>query len=162
MQVGILADSHDQLERTQRAIGLLQASGAQALIHCGDLATPEIVKACSVLPFYFVFGNHDADSVPYLLQAAEESGATCLKWGGIVELAGKRIGVAHGHLTSDLKRVLSATPDYLLTGHSHFSVDSLEDGVRRINPGALYRASIFTVALLDVVTGQLQFLTVPR
>jgi predicted phosphodiesterase len=111
MRLGILADTHDELERTRLAIRLLRDAGAEALIHCGDLTGPPIVAACSVLPCWFVFGNHDADSAPALRAAADEYGAVCLGWGGTVQLAGKWVGVAHGHMTSDLRRVLSVQPD---------------------------------------------------
>lgn len=162
MRVGILSDTHDQLTRTQRALNLLQDSGVEALIHCGDFTSPEIVTACCVLPLYFVFGNNDSHSVPHLRLAGEAAGAKCLGWGGIVELAGKRIGVTHGHMTTDLRAVLKESPDYLLSGHSHQASDHMEGTLRRINPGALHRASEFTVATLDLITDQLQFITVPR
>ena len=35
--VGILSDSHGQVERTRQAIALLQQAGASAFIHCGDV-----------------------------------------------------------------------------------------------------------------------------
>lgn len=140
MVIAVISDSHDDLAMTTRAIELASERGAEALIHCGDLASPAIVEACSRLPAYFVFGNHDADSVPELVEEAKRCEVSCLGWGGVVELAGKRIGVAHGHMTSDLRPLLAAGCDYVLTGHSHERMDRLFDGVRRINPGALFRA----------------------
>ena len=162
MRLGILSDTHDELDRARAAIDVLRAAGAEALIHCGDLASPAIVAALAVLPSWFVFGNHDSDMVPHLRRAATEFGVGCLEWGGVVELAGKRVGVAHGHMRADVQRVLAARPDYLLSGHSHIASDSAIDGVRRINPGALHRADEFTVAVLEVETGELRFLIVPR
>ena len=44
-----------ELTRTKEAVEVLHSSGAEMLIHCGDLAIPEIVEICSALPFYFVF-----------------------------------------------------------------------------------------------------------
>jgi putative phosphoesterase len=161
MRLGILADTHDDLARARSAVGLLRAEGAEALIHCGDLASPSIVALLAALPSWFVFGNHDADVVPHLERAAAEFGVVCLGWGGVVELAGKRVGVAHGHMSVDVRRVLAARPDYLLSGHSHIASDSLSGAVRRINPGALHRADEFTVALLEVETGEVRFLRVP-
>jgi putative phosphoesterase len=158
MLLGILADTHDELARTRLAIQVLRDAGAEALVHCGDLASPPIVAALAVLPCWFVFGNHDADSVPALQRAGAEFGPICLGWGGVVELAGKRVGVAHGHMTSDVRRVLAERPDYLLSGHSHFPSDQLVGAVRRINPGALHRADEFTVAVLDLATGELRVL----
>jgi hypothetical protein len=162
MHLGILSDTHDQLPRTQAALALLRSAGADVLIHCGDITRPNIVTACAVLPLYFAYGNNDADSVPELTQVAQQTGATCLGWGDVVELAGKKIGVTHGHMTTDLRRVLALHPDYLLTGHSHRRHDYQEGRVRRINPGALYRASEFTVAVLHLETAELRFLPVPR
>ncbi|MES2792396.1 MAG: metallophosphoesterase family protein [Planctomycetota bacterium] len=160
MLLGILSDTHNESARTQRAIEVLRAAGACVLIHCGDLSSAPIVSACSALPFYFVLGNHDADNVPELKNAAIEFGAICLGWGGVVELAGKKIGVVHGHLTTDLKQVLAEQPDYLLSGHAHFPVDTMQGTVRRINPGALFRAEAFTVALLNLKSDELRFLPV--
>ena len=161
MRLGILSDTHDELDRTRVAVQLLREAGAQAIVHCGDLSSPPVLASCAALPCWFAFGNHDSDAVPWLRRAAAEVGAVCLEWGGVVELAGRRVGVCHGHLTSDVRHVLADRPEYLLTGHSHFAFDRTENGVRRINPGAPHRADEFTVAVLDLTTGELRCLTVP-
>ena len=160
MRLGILSDTHDQLERARLAVRLLRAEGAEALVHCGDLTGPEMVAVLAALPSFFAFGNHDADNVPYLLEASAAAGAVCLGWGGTVDLAGKRVGVAHGHLSRDVRRVLAERPDYLLSGHSHIPSDHREGPTRRINPGALFEADRFTVALLDLASDDVRFLTV--
>ncbi len=160
MRLGILSDTHDELARTRIAVRLLCDAGAEALIHCGDLASPPIIAELAVLPSWFVFGNHDADSVPALQRAAQEFGPICLGWGGVVELAGRRVGVAHGHMTTDVRRVMADQPEFLLSGHSHFSSDTMVGSVRRINPGALHRADEFTVAVLDLASGDLRVLRV--
>lgn len=160
MKIGILADTHNEFARTRIAVKMLQDEGAKSLIHCGDLNGPEIVAVCSVLPFYFALGNHDADNVPYLQSAAKDSGAICLGWGGEIKLAGKRIAIVHGHLTFDLRPLLDAEPDYLFSGHLHIAGDWMQRMTRRINPGALHRADKFTVGLLDLETDELRFLKI--
>jgi hypothetical protein len=77
------------------------------------------------------------------------------------DLAGVQVGVAHGHMTVDVRRVLADRPDYLLSGHSHSPSDVQDGAVRRITPGALHRAEEFTVALLDLASGELKRLSVP-
>ena len=161
MRLGILSDTHDQLDRTRFAIQLLREKGAEAIIHCGDLASPPIVAACAVLPCWFVFGNHDADNVPALQQAAEDSGAICLGWAGEIELAGRLIAVAHGHMTYDIRRVLTSRPHYLLSGHSHIASDWREGLVRRINPGALHDVEQCSVAILDLEEDEVEFVGLP-
>jgi putative phosphoesterase len=162
MILGILSDTHNQLPRTRAAVALLRAHGAAALVHCGDLTEPEIVPICATLPCWFALGNNDADNVPALRRAIADAGAVCLGWGGEVTLAGKRVAVAHGHMGTDVRRLLAARPDYLLSGHSHHPADRRDGPTRRINPGALHRAEEYTVALLDLESDELRFLTVPR
>jgi putative phosphoesterase len=162
MRLGILSDTHDQLARTRRAVELLRAEGAAALVHCGDVTGAEIVTACAVLPCYFVFGNNDYDNIPNLQRDMAEAGAVCLGWGGEVTLAGKRVAVTHGHMHTDVRPLLAARPDYLLSGHSHIASDRRVGPTRRINPGALHQADEFSVALLDLETDELRFLAVPR
>ena len=160
MRLGILSDTHDELVRTRLAVQMLCDAGAEALVHCGDLASPPIVQAIAALPAWFVFGNHDSDVVPALQRAAAEFGPVCLGWGGVIELGGRRVGVAHGHMTTDVRRVLAEQPEFLLSGHSHFPSDAVVGSVRRINPGALHRADEFTVAVLELASGELQVLRV--
>ncbi len=161
MRLGILSDTHNQLDRTLAAVKLLVESGADALIHCGDLMGPEIVQACACAgrPFWFVLGNND-DDWPAVRVMAAQTGATCLEWGGEVTLHGKRIAVTHGHMTKDVRRLKDMKPDYFLFGHSHIAEDRRDGTIRCINPGALHRASSYTVALLDLDTDDLRFLEV--
>jgi putative phosphoesterase len=161
VKIGILSDTHDQIARTRLAVKMLRAEGAQAIVHCGDLIGAPIVAECSALPLYFVFGNHDCDMVRILENAAAEHGAQCLRWGGEFTLAGKRIAVVHGHLTMDLRPLLEARPDYLLSGHSHIARDWRDGATRRINPGALFDASEFSAAMLDLVAAEARFLSIP-
>jgi putative phosphoesterase len=162
MLVGILSDTHDQLARTRLAVEMLQAKGATTLFHCGDITEPPLVPLCCVLPCYFVLGNNDSDMAPHLEAAMREHGGTSLGWGGEVTLAGKRLAMTHGHLSSQIKPLLATRPDYLFFGHSHQACDDVRDGIRRINPGALYRARTFSVALLDPGSGVLEPVNVPR
>ena len=50
MRIGILSDTHDQVRRTRFAVAMLVESGAEALIHCGDLTTADVVEECSGFP----------------------------------------------------------------------------------------------------------------
>lgn len=160
MKLGILSDTHDEFQRTEQAVELLKEHGAEGFIHCGDLTSPKILELMSILPSYFVFGNHDCDRVPELEESAKQLSVHCLGWGDVVKLHDKWIGVVHGHLRTDLRRVLAFEPDYLLFGHFHFAMDQTEDGTRKINPGAIHQTEDSSVALLDLESDEVQFLTV--
>jgi putative phosphoesterase len=157
MKVGVLSDTHDQLTRTIRAVAILEAAGAEALVHCGDLTSPEIVHACSVLPAWYVLGNNDYDERG-LRAAIEGSGGVCLGFGGEIALGGRRLGVTHGDRPSEFRRLLKEMPDYLLSGHTHVPLWEPDEPTRQLNPGALHRAASWTVALLDLGNDRVDFL----
>jgi uncharacterized protein len=157
MRLGIVSDTHDQVARTASAVRRLIAEGAEALVHCGDLTGPDIVYECAGLPSVFVFGNNDFDRDD-IRRAIEIIGGTCLEWGGELTLGGRRIAVTHGDSTAEVRRLAAGRPDYFLFGHSHRAEDRRDGPTRWINPGALHRAQVHSVALLAIDTGELRFL----
>ncbi len=159
MILGILSDTHDRLARAARAVAALVAGGAEALVHCGDLTGPAIVRACGGLPSYYVFGNNDDDE-DALNRAIAEVGGVGLGRGGEVALGGRRVAVTHGHSIREVNRLAADAPDYLLYGHSHLLGDERRGPTRWINPGALHRAPRWTVALLDLEADDLRYLEI--
>ena len=160
MRVGIISDTHDQLARTARAVSRLVSEGAEALIHCGDFTSRDVVFECGGLPSYYVFGNNDFE-LDDLRGAMAEVGGTCLEWAGEIVLSGRRIAICHGDRPREVRRLSEARPDYLLFGHSHQPTDVREQEIRWINPGALHRAIDWTVAVLDLDRDQVRFLKIP-
>jgi uncharacterized protein len=159
MRLGILSDTHDKVERTRAAVGLLVDSGAEALIHCGDITIPEVVYELAPLPSYFVFGNCDFELTD-LRQAISAIGGFCLERGGMIERDGRRLAVTHGDSSHELTRLGAEHPDYLFSGHTHQALDVQRGPTRFINPGALHRAARRTVVLLDCASGRLEMLPV--
>ena len=159
MRLGILSDTHNQLDRTIRAVAILKTHGAEMLIHCGDLTGPDIVHVCGTLPSTYVFGNNDFDERG-LRAAMAATGGTCLGFSGEIVVTGKRVAVTHGDRPSEVRRLLRSLPDYLLFGHTHVPLFERDGPTRRINPGALHRAATWTVAVLDLATDDVSFIQV--
>jgi uncharacterized protein len=159
MRLGILSDTHDRAARTKAGVERLVDAGAEVLIHCGDITTPEVVFELASRPSYFVFGNCDFD-LDDLRRAIATIGGVCLERGGLIELDGLRIAVTHGDSSQELARLEAVRPDYLFSGHTHQALDVRRGPTRFINPGALHRATSWTVALLDGSSGRLDLLTI--
>jgi putative phosphoesterase len=159
--IGILSDSHGRFEITKRAIELLRSRGAEYLIHCGDVGEENIFDLLAGdPPAAFVWGNNDYDR-DRLAVYARSLGVTCLDTFGLLELGSRRIAVTHGdHLKLVHQVTNDRSADYLLVGHTHVMVDRRTNGVRVINPGALYRASVKSCALLQTDSDHVEFLTV--
>lgn len=160
MLVGLIADTHNQLIRTETAVDLLRHRGAEVLIHCGDMTGPELAKILTVLPCYAVLGNNDVAFGDAIKETLTKSGGVFLGTGGVVTLQGKKVAITHGDDKRFVSRLLAASPDYLISGHSHIRHDKKVGKTRLINPGALHRAKEHSVGLLDLDADRLEFLNV--
>jgi putative phosphoesterase len=63
MKIGILSDTHDNLDRLRNAIDLFREQEVEALLHAGDFVAPFVVPLLAGLgkPVYGVFGNNDGE-----------------------------------------------------------------------------------------------------
>lgn len=157
MQVGILSDSHGDAEATARAVALLEGRGARKLFHCGDLCGEGVLDALAGHDCLFVWGNCD-DPSSTLRRYVEHLELTWPRPPVRVRVAGKHIALYHGHEAGFAEAAREPGLDYCFYGHTHRHADRREGGCRFINPGALYRAPIHTVCLLDLATDALTFL----
>jgi putative phosphoesterase len=160
MKIGVLSDTHGKLEITRAAIDLLCGRGAELILHCGDIDSVAVVQLFRGIPAQFVFGNWD-HSRTALLGAIREIGAKGDDGPGRILLAGKQIGWIHGHVRGERPRLESSGElDFLFYGHSHKAETHRTGKTLVINPGALHRTRLKTVALVDLATGEWQHLTV--
>jgi putative phosphoesterase len=160
MIVGLLSDTHDRLAAARVGVEMLRANGAEFLIHAGDVGEEGVIDLLAGAPAAMVWGNNDVNRAG-LAKYAASLGVQCLDVLGTLELDGKRIAVTHGDHERIVKAILAEQRhDYLITGPTHVRHDRREGRVRWINPGALYRAAIKSVALLDTTTDTLSYLTV--
>ena len=160
MLLGILSDTHDRYEIMGAAVRALRDRGAAFFIHCGDVCTPNLLDHLAGLPSAFVWGNCDWDRMT-LRRYADSIGVPCYGPFADLELGGKRVAVLHGDDRTRLEGVLAAQEhDYLFHGHTHVKRDERIGKTRVINPGALFRASEKTVALLDTEADVLEYLVI--
>ena len=149
MQLGILSDIHDHIEGLRTALQTLQATNA--LICCGDLCSPFIIKELGTRypnPIHIVFGNNDGD----LFRITQNSNAFSQihLHGELAELEfeGCRIGVNH---YDTIGRVLAESNRYdvVCFGHNHQFEVSQSGETLILNPGEI----------LGGLTGQSTFLS---
>jgi putative phosphoesterase len=156
MRVAILSDSHGRVDVVKRALALLAPLSPDVYIHCGDVGGEAVFDAFIGLPFHFVWGNTDEPSHG-LRTYVTSIGFTCPRGPLRLTLGGKEFAVFHGHEIEFADELDEPHADYVLHGHTHETADRRVGRARVINPGALYRARIKTVATLDLPTDTLQF-----
>ena len=161
MLIGILSDSHGRADTTAQAVQALLNHDAQMLIHLGDLGSEEVIDELVGHNVRIVFGNCDWDKQS-LARYAELVGVRVDDPMGTVEIEGKRIAFTHGHMGRLMRNAIDDGVDYLLYGHTHAVSDESCGRTRLINPGALFRAPRYTVALLEPARDRLTIIEVPR
>jgi len=170
MRIGLLSDSHGRARTTQRAVRLLIKQGVDVVVHLGDVGSVEVIDALVekvdehgqlMPPVHVVFGNTDWDAQA-LARYADSLGVQVDHPVGRLETEGKTIVFQHGHQDAAMSQALAEGVDYLCHGHSHRQRDEMVGSTRVVNPGALFRAAEYTVAVIDTATDSVRFLTVPE
>jgi len=150
MLIGVVSDTHGHVEYTREAVRVLKSCQVEAVIHCGDIGTPAIVRLFDGWPTHFVFGNCDDDKAG-LRAAMQTAGQTCHERFGSLELLGKRIAFLHGDDSRLLAETASAGSWHLVCyGHTHQASEERQGGTIVLNPGALYRATPHSIALVQL------------
>ncbi len=160
MLLALLSDSHDNAPAIRAALDLLQPHHPAAYLHAGDLADPAMLAHFAGLnEFHFVFGNNEFDHAA-LRSLALSLNLHCHGEFADLSFAGKRLALLHGHDGALFDKLAhSGDYAYLIHGHTHLRQDSRLGPTRIINPGALHRSASQSVALLDVTTDHLRFLS---
>jgi len=159
MRLGIVSDTHGHVPYAADAVGMLDQFDVAAVLHCGDVGSGEIVRLFSKWPSHFVLGN--VDHGPTIRAAAAEWGATFHGTFASLSLAGLRIAVLHGDDTRRLAETVRSG-EYALVchGHTHVAGRRLEGKTVVLNPGALYRATPHTLAIVELPTLETQIIAV--
>jgi hypothetical protein len=150
MRVGIISDTHGQVEQTRTAVRMFESLGVQRVLHCGDIGSAEVVEQFALWPTDFVFGNTDTDHKT-LRAAIERAGQTCHGEFGDLTIEGVRIALVHSHEPRRFAAsVGSGRYQVVCYGHTHTASIEHRGDTLVINPGAVYRATPHSVAVLEL------------
>jgi putative phosphoesterase len=150
MRLGVISDTHGKVELTRPAVRMFESLEVNGLLHCGDIGSLAVVELLAAWPAHFVFGNCD-DNHAEFAAAIRRAGQTCHGLFGDFELEGVRIALLHSHERRRFREAIDSG-DYRLVcyGHTHVAaIDRYGDTVV-LNPGAIYRATPHSVAIVDL------------
>lgn len=151
MLLGVVSDTHGHVLHTQAAVRMLESLQVEAVLHCGDVGTPEIPPLFAAWPTHFVRGNVDYD--PKGVQQSVPSGSQFHDRFGDLSLGGRRIALLHSDDFQRFRRVISSSDyDLVCYGHTHIAEQHREGKTLVLNPGALYRANPHSLAVVDLKT----------
>jgi uncharacterized protein len=150
MLLGVLSDTHGQMESTRQATRMLETFDVAAVIHCGDIGSTEIVRLFDGWPTHFVLGNVDVD-VAGLDGAIRAAGQTLHGLFGTLDLGGRTIAFLHGHEANRLRHAIDSEQwDLVCYGHTHVAEMHRQGRSLVLNPGAIHRARPHSLAIVDL------------
>ncbi|MDZ4821813.1 MAG: YfcE family phosphodiesterase [Planctomycetota bacterium] len=150
MLLGVVSDTHGNVHLTRRAIRMLESLQVEAVLHCGDIGTAEIIHMFEPWQTHFVFGNTDHDQ-PTLRRAIQQAKLTCHERYGELELAERKIALLHSDDARKFAEVCqSGQFDLVCYGHTHLAKQERVGKTLILNPGAIHRASPHSIAVVDL------------
>lgn len=144
VKIGVISDTHDDVENTEKAINIFNLMKVNHVFHAGDYVYPGMIslfkKLDKEIKFYGVRGNNDGELMGITKQFDEIENAQFLNEFGKLSIFSKKIGIYHG-TNSDLSESLleSQLFDILILGHTHIKRIEKMGKTLVLNPGPLNR-----------------------
>ena len=152
MRLGIVSDTHGHVQNTLDAVRMLESLDVDEVLHCGDIGSTEIPGLFAQWPTHFVLGNCDPDAGP-LSMAIGSAGQRYHKRFGDITLDGRRIALIHSDDARLFRQTIaSGNFDLVCYGHTHHAEQHREGKTLVLNPGALYRATPHSIAVVELET----------
>ena len=154
-KIAILSDSHDNIPILMKTLEQVRASGAEMLLHCGDLCAPFMLDRIGQGfsgPMHVVFGNNDGDG--RLLQTIAAKYAHVRLHGIYIEVELANRYLAMIHYPEPARRIVqSGQFDLVCYGHNHEKSVEKVGNCWLVNPGELLGLKAApTWGLYDCVT----------
>ncbi|AFZ72929.1 YfcE family phosphodiesterase [Natronobacterium gregoryi] len=165
MNIGIVSDTHDNVDATERAAAIFAEEGVEIVVHCGDFVAPLLPPYFGEFELHGVLGNNDGDTRN--LQAAFDAlGGESELHGrfAALEFDGLSMAVLHGESKAEVEAIAAAEEyDLVCYGHHHVNERSENGRTTVVNPGAHFPTTADddrTVAILDTLSESVRFRSV--
>jgi putative phosphoesterase len=161
MRIGVVSDTHGHVLNAQAAARMLESLDVEAVLHCGDIGSPQVPPVFSRWPTHYVLGNVDHYDDESLSDAVGNAGGTFHSRFADLQLGGRRIALLHsddGRKFDEVKT--SGEYDLVCYGHTHVAEQHREGKTLVLNPGALQRAKVHQIAIVDLETMEATHVTI--
>ena len=150
MRLGVISDTHGHVELTRPAVRMLESLEVEAVLHCGDIGSMAVVELFAAWPTHFVFGNCDENTAAFAA-AIKRAGQTCHGLFGELDFDGVKVALLHSHERNRFRETIDSGRYRLVCyGHTHVAAIDRRGATLVLNPGAIYRASPHSIAVVDL------------
>jgi putative phosphoesterase len=161
MKIGLISDTHDNIQNIQNAITSFNDKHVRVVIHAGDIVSPETVEVFEGIRLIGVLGNNDLE-VRELTSAFNKIGGQ-LK-GEFCEIEQDKLIFAVYHGTDSRRKesfIQCGKYDVVVCGHTHRVQNKKVGKTLVINPGTAngwFFGYPATAAIFDTLTQELEFI----
>jgi uncharacterized protein len=167
VKIGIISDTHGQVDLALAASREFIFRAVDAVIHCGDIGSDMVLTEMAALfqaldiPIYAVLGNCD---IMHELDIFEEvDGVNLMGRVAHLTLAGRKIAVVHSDDEAHFEAIVqSDCYDYVFHGHSHARRNEQISKTRVVNPGSAGRGMHPSCAVVNLIEDDVSFFTIHR
>ena len=156
MNIGVISDTHDNLDNINKAINIFNDKGVEFVIHCGDVVSPFAAKPLKDLKcdYIGVFGNNDGD----LLMINMVTSNRFYKMPKKIELDNKSIIIFHEPFIIEN---IDGNIDFLFYGHTHKKDLRTKGQQIIINPGTAsgHLVGESSICIVNLSTKAAEFIT---
>lgn len=167
LKVGVISDTHGQVDLAVAASREFIFRAVDAVIHCGDIGSDmvliEMASLFSTLdiPIYAVLGNCDIHQEIDCFQ--DVAGVNLMGRVAHLTLADRKIAVVHSDDAEHFDALVQSDAyDYVFFGHSHARRDERISKTRLVNPGAAGRGMHPSCAVVNLLDDDVSFFTIRR
>lgn len=134
MRIGIVSDTHNNLENCRQIVDLFNEARVESVIHTGDITQSKTIDVFSELqmPMVGVFGNNDVERES-LNVAMDRHGFSFIDPPLTLEWFSRRLVVVHDPL--QLQELDTAEYDVVIHGHTHRQIIEYRGEQLTFNPG---------------------------
>ncbi len=138
-KIAIFSDSHDHIWNLEKALNQANEMGAEALLHCGDMNAPFVVKIMAEHfsgPIHIIFGNNEGDGRLIQTLVTQYDHVTHHGDYAELELFGRKIAMIH-YPEPALRIAQSGQFDLVCFGHNHTQSKEQVGEALLVNPGEI-------------------------
>ena len=158
MKIGIVADSHDNIENIKKARDIFKERKVDFVIHAGDYVNPNALRSFDGIKLIGIFGNNDGEKIGLQKAFNDIRGQLKGDFYGFEE-DNLKFAVYHGTVP-ELKDALidCGKYDVVIYGHTHIIENKTVGNTLVINPGTCHGFDgKATIVIFDTKTKKAEF-----
>ncbi len=139
MKIGIISDTHEQVDNIKKAVKVFNKEKVGCVYHAGDICSPSVLHLFGELncKIKVVFGNNDKDVFKHLKYKPDNMSFHDVLLTETVN--GKKLCMLHGDPVDVVNAIFESKQyDIIIKGHTHVAEIKQNEKTIMINPGNLF------------------------